>query len=388
MGAVGRSDPRPVRTIVIPYRPRGVWLGFHQSQARYRVVVAHRRAGKTVAAVNDAIKGAVSCRLPSPRFGYVAPLLSQAKSVAWDYVKNYARADPGAKFNEAELRVDFPHNGGRVRLFGADNFDALRGGYFDGVILDEFGDMDPRAWVEVIRPALSDRGGWAVFLGTPRGKNKFYDMRNDAKAQKEGWHLWEFKASETKILTQTELNDARASMDEAAYQREYECSFDATIEGAYYAVEMTEAQASGRICKLPIDPTARVNTAWDIGIDDATAIWFFQDIGRERRLIDYLEISGEGLPQIAKRLDAKNYRYGRHIMPHDADAREKGSGTSYREQFEALGAGVDLNVLEAECFKLLAVAGTAALFAGVGIVGHDMAPITVILGVEPLGDLR
>lgn len=323
-------------SIIVPYYPRGVWLGFHESRDRYKVIVAHRRAGKTVAAVNEAIISALECELPNPRFGYISPLLSQSKSVAWDYVKHYATPVPGAKFNEAELRVDFPSNGGRVRLYGADNFDSLRGQYFDGVILDEFGDMDPRTWTDVIRPALSDRRGWAVFLGTPRGKNKFYDLRNDAKA-KPGWHLWELKASETHILSEAELADARASMDAASYAREYECSFDATIEGAYYAAEMTDAQASGRICKLPIDPSAKVNTAWDIGIDDATAIWFFQDVARERRLIDYLEVSGEGLPSIAKRLDAKNYRYGRHIMPHDADAREKGSGTSYREQFESLG---------------------------------------------------
>lgn len=335
MGSAERSHTRPVE-VVIPYRPRGIWLGFHQSRARWRAVVAHRRAGKTVAAVNDGIKGALTCTLPNPRFGYVAPLLSQAKSIAWDYVKHYASPIPGVKFNEAELRADFP-NGGRFRLFGADNFDALRGQYFDGVDLDEFGDMDPKTFTDVIRPALSDRNGRAGFYGTPRGKNKFYEILQEAKAGKEGWEFWEFKASETGILTPQELADARASMDEATYLREYECSFDASVEGSYYAKEMAQADTDKRICRIPIDQSAKVNTSWDIGIDDATAIWFFQDIGLERRLIDYIEVSGEGLPQIAKRLDAKGYRYGRHIMPHDADAREKGSGTSYREQFEALG---------------------------------------------------
>jgi hypothetical protein len=239
-------------------------------------------------------------------------------------------------FNESELRADFP-NGARVRLFGADNPDALRGLYFDGVILDEFGDMDPRVWTEVIRPALSDRGGWAAFAGTPRGRNHFHALIERGRRKEPGWQSWELKASATGLLSKDELDDARSSMDESAYAREYECSFDAAIEGAYYASEMKAAEEAGRIAALAIEPAVKVDTAWDIGIDDATAIWFIQDVGRERRLIDFLEVSGEGLPAIARRLDRKGYRYGRHIMPHDADYREKGSGQSYRHTFESLG---------------------------------------------------
>jgi phage terminase large subunit len=298
--------------------------------------VAHRRAGKTVAFINEAIRAALTCPRPNPRYGYIAPLLSQAKSVAWDYVKHYCAPIEGVKFNEAELRADLP-NGGRVRLFGADNYDALRGMYFDGVILDEFGDMDPRAWTEVIRPQLSDRGGWAAFAGTPRGKNTFYDLRNRAKAGTENWELWELRASETKVLSTAELTDARNSMDEAAYEREYECSFDAAIEGAYYAKEMTAAEADKRLTRIPVEPTVKVDTAWDLGIDDATAIWFIQDIGKERRIIDYLEISGEGLPGIVRRLEAKGYRYGRHILPHDVEVKELGSGKSRKQTLDELG---------------------------------------------------
>lgn len=300
------------------------------------MAVAHRRAGKTVAFINEAIKSALTCPLPNPRYGYVAPLLGQAKSVAWDYVKNYCSPIPGVKFNESELRADLP-NGGRVRLFGADNYDALRGLYFDGVILDEFGDMDPRAWTEVIRPQLSDRNGWAAFAGTPRGKNKFYDLRNLAKSGEEGWALWELKASETHVLSADELADARNTLDEAAYQREYECSFDATIEGAYYAAEMTAVETSKRICRLPVEAIVKVDTAWDLGIDDATAIWFIQDVGQERRIIDYMEVSGEGLPSIVKRLEERGYRYGRHILPHDVEVRELGSGKSRKQTLEDMG---------------------------------------------------
>lgn len=268
----------------------------------------------------------------------MAPLLGQAKSVAWDYVKHYTSPIPGVRFNEAELRADFP-NGGRFRLYGADNYEALRGQYFDGIVPDEFGNMDPRAWTDVIRPALSDRHGWAVFLGTPNGKNHFWDLRNKAAANEPDWELFEFKASETVLLPQTELDDARNAMSDAAYQREYECSFDATVEGAYYASEMMAAISANpsRVCTIPIDPIPKVDTAWDLGIDDATAIWFIQDVGLERRLIDYLEVSGEGLPQIVGRLDSKGYRYGRHLLPHDVEVRELNNGTSRRETLEKLG---------------------------------------------------
>lgn len=294
-------------------------------------------AGKTVAFVNDLIRGALTCKRPNPRFGYIAPLLGQAKAIAWDYVKHYCRPIAGVSFYENELRADLP-NGGRVRLFGADNPDALRGMYFDGVILDEFGDMDPKVWTEVVRPMLSDRNGWATFGGTPRGKNHFYDIWKDGQREAE-WKCWELKASKTGVLKALELARAERDIGKAAYLREYECSFDATIEGAYFASEMMEAQAAlpSRICRVPIEPTVKIDTAWDIGIDDATAIWFVQDVGRERRLIDYLEVSGEGIPQIAKRLEEKRYRYGRHMMPHDADSRELGTGQSVREIFEACG---------------------------------------------------
>lgn len=322
--------------VVIPYLPREVWQAFHNSTKRWRVAVAHRRAGKTVALINECIKGALTCPLPSPRFSYIAPFLNQSKAIAWDYLKHYAGAIPGTSFNESELRADLP-NGGRVRLFGADNPNALRGLYHDGAILDEFGDMDPSVWTEVIRPALSDRHGWAAFAGTPRGKNEFYNLRNRGLKRDPDWEAWVLKASETGLLSAADLADARDSMDASTYAREYECDFDASIEGAYFAKEMAKAEEDKRICRVPVDPIVKVDTWWDLGIDDATAIWFVQDVGRERHVIDYLEVSGEGLPQIVKRLDAKDYRYGRHILPHDAAARELGTGVSRIETLEKLG---------------------------------------------------
>jgi hypothetical protein len=318
------------------YRPRDVWLPFHESAARFRVVVAHRRAGKTVALINELVRAALFNERVAPRYAYIAPFLGQAKAIAWDYLKRFTREIPRVRVNESELRVDLP-NGGRVRLCGADNPDALRGLYFDGIVLDEFGDMDAGVYVDVLRPTLSERGGWAVFAGTPRGKNAFYDYRERARKQEKDWAFWELKASATSILTREELMSARDTMDEHAYEREYECDFDASIAGAYYAGEMAEAKKSGRICRLPVEPTIAVDTAWDLGIDDATAIWFVQDVGKERRLIDYFETSGAGLPEIVKALETRGYRYRRHILPHDVEVRELGSGQSRRETLERLG---------------------------------------------------
>ena len=137
-------------------------------------MVAHRRAGKTVAAINDIIRAAITCKSPMPLFGYVAPYRSQAKSVAWDYLKYFSRPITKSS-NEADLIIELL-NGAKIRLFGADNADAMRGLGFDGLYLDEYGDFKPSVWGNVVRPALSDKQGWCVFGGTPKGKNQFWDI--------------------------------------------------------------------------------------------------------------------------------------------------------------------------------------------------------------------
>ena len=321
---------------ILPYTPRPIWQSFHESTDRFRVVVAHRRAGKTVAFVNDLIMRACACRKPEPRFAYVTPFANQAKIIAWDYMRAFAGPIENRRFHEAELRLDLS-NGARIQLFGAENRDALRGQYFDGVVLDEFGTMEPKAYTEVLRPALSDREGWAVFGGTPNAKNLFFRYRERGRRGDEGWRLWEFKASKTGLLKEEELTDAQGTMDESTYAREFECSFDAAIEGAYYAKEIALAEGQERIGSLPYDPRFRVGTAWDLGIDDATSIWFFQDIARERRIIDFFETSGESLGNIVKTIETKPYIYDRHILPHDVEVRELGTGKSRIEILRELG---------------------------------------------------
>jgi phage terminase large subunit len=326
-----------VAVVTIPYKPRPFQVSVHESieRSRFSVLVCHRRFGKTVLAVNHLIKQALLNTTERPRYGYLAPTYTQAKSIAWDYLKHYAGVIPGASFNETELRCDLP-NGARIRLFGADNPDSLRGLYFDGVVLDEYGVMRGNVFTEVVRPALADRKGWAVFIGTPNGKNQFWDIAAHAQAS-EDWEYACYRASETGVLDQSELSEARTLMTEDEYRQEFECSFEASVRGAIYAKELSDAKDGGRITRIPHDPALKVDTFWDLGVGDATTIWFAQSVGQEVRLIDYYEASGEGLPHYAQVIASRGYTYGRHVAPHDIQVRELATGRSRLEVAESLG---------------------------------------------------
>ena len=270
-------------------------------------------------------------------FAYLSPFLRQSKAVAWDYLRAAMSAArvAGATAHESELRVDYP-GGAQVRLYGADNPDAMRGVYFDGIVLDEYADMDPRVWSEIIRPALADRRGWAVFIGTPRGRNAFFELWRRSQTE-EGWFSMMLKASQSGLIPDSELELARRDLTEEQYAQEFECSFDAAVVGAYYGKLMARAEAERRVAGVPYDPSAPVWTSWDLGIRDATAIWFAQVIGREIRIIDYYEASGVDLGHYVREINARPYAYAGHIVPHDAQAKELGTGKSRLEVMESLG---------------------------------------------------
>ena len=324
-----------MEVIEIDYTPRLQAREFHDRTERFAVLVAHRRFGKTVAAVNDLIRDALTIDLPNVRVAYIAPYLSQAKAVAWDYALEFTRDIPQIKVNHSELRIDFL-NGARFRLFGADNYNALRGLYFDAVVADEMADFPASAWPTVIRPAIVDRKGRATIIGTPKGKNEFWEMYDYAKNHPDWWCRM-FKASETNILDADELKEAKRTMGEDRYEQEFECSFEAAIQGAYYAQEMKTATTDGRVTNVPYDPAVGVTTAWDLGIGDSTAIFFAQYVGQEIRIIDYYESSGVGLDHYAKVLSEKGYHYVEHILPHDVQVKELGTGKSRIETLDALG---------------------------------------------------
>lgn len=328
-----------IQRIVIPYSPRQQFKPFHDRKERWFCIVAHRRAGKTVAVLNDLQKAALTCTKDRPRFAYVAPYLKQAKSVAWDYMLHYSAPIPGIQVNHSELRIDYP-NGGQVRLWGADNADAMRGIYLDGVVADEPADMHPRVWPEIIRPALADRKGFGGFIGTPKGHNAFYEIREMARSDPD-WLYLELKASQTGLLNAEELEAAKKLMTEDQYRQEFECSFDAAIQGAYYGVLMREAEEEGRIKQLGRESALKVHTAWDLGIGDSTAIWFAQQHMGEVRLIDYYESFGNGLEHYTRVLQEKreknNWTYGDHILPHDASVSDLSTGRTRLQTLAGLG---------------------------------------------------
>lgn len=320
--------------LVSPYEVRAQFLPLHARKTRWFIGVAHRRAGKTVADINELIMGATKCQLPNPRFAYVAPQLNQAKDIAWTYLKEYT-AFLKPKINESELWVELP-GGARIRIYGADNPDRLRGIYLDGVVLDEFGDMDPTIWTQVIRPALSDRKGWAAFIGTPKGKNTFHRIWVEAEGD-EDWTRLMLKASETGLLDAKELTDAAKMMSDDEFAQEYECSFEAAVKGAYYGKEINQAEIDGRITTVPYDPRLPVHTSWDLGMADSTVIWFTQTVGAETRWIDCVKGEGVGLDWYVRELKERPYNYGRHYLPHDVQVREMGTGKSRKEVLEGLG---------------------------------------------------
>ena len=322
--------------IVIPYEPRPLQEKIHNELKRFNVICCHRRFGKTVFAINHLIMTA--CEKQEARLAYIAPTYRQGKAVAYDYLKEYT--DPlmklGGKRHETELKVDL-WNKSRIQIFGADNPDSLRGLGFDGVVLDEYALMSPRVWTEVVRPAVSDKLGYVIFIGTPMGHNQFWDVYDLAKRRGEDWYAQLYRASETEVIPPEELEEARLTMPSDQYEQEFECSFQAAVSGAYYGKQIQQAEKDNRICDVDYDPSVDVETWWDLGIGDSTSIWFAQRVGTEIRLIDYYETSGESLAHYVNVLSDKAYNYGRHVAPHDITTRELGTGKSRLEVAYELG---------------------------------------------------
>jgi|TARA_R100000479_G_scaffold176333_2_gene130306 hypothetical protein len=325
-------------TIDIGYTPRPLQKNLHAmlDTNRFNVVVAHRRFGKTVCMINHMIKRAIEETRPNPRLHYVSPTYRQSKLVAWDYLKTFTSGIPGTKYHETELRCDLP-TGARITLLGAENPSSLRGIYSDFVVMDEVASMPESIFPEIIRPALSDRKGSCAFISTPQGHNYFFELW-EAAASNKGWARAMYKASDTGIVDDDELEAARATMTESQYLQEFECSFVANVPGSVFGKELQAADDKERITSVPYDPRFRVDTYWDLGMHDYTSIWFTQEVGRgEVHVIDYYENRGEGLPHYASMLDHKEYLYGNHYGPHDLEVRELGTGKSRREMAYELG---------------------------------------------------
>lgn len=358
--------------IVIPYKPREPFKPYHESDKRWSLTVAHRRAGKTVARINKLIRKAVECTKPNPRFRYIAPFYVQAKDIAWLYLKHYSAplVALGGKVNESELSITLPHNNAIIRLYGAENAERMRGVYSDGDVVDEAQGVSKSFLTQIILPSLADREGWLDISGTPKGwvnlLGELYKLAKD----NDDWYLQVLRASETQIIPDDELKRQRSLMSENEYEQEFECSFDAAITGSVYGKWIADADKAGRINNMiQHDPDYPVYTAWDLGYGDSTAIWFYQQAPNELLFIDYYECSGQDIhyycevlcgrkiiidhinPEtkevegwhfgdwLPKHEHRKHYSYyDYHYLPHDAANKvQAAGGRSIVEQADKFG---------------------------------------------------
>jgi hypothetical protein len=278
------------REIVIGYCPRREQAEMHQAleQHRFSVLVAHRRMGKTVCVVNHLIAAALTCARRDGYYAYVAPQRNQAKDIAWTYLKKFTASIPGRTVNETELAIALP-NGARIRIYGADNPDALRGIYLDGVVMDEVAQMKPEVWGEVVRPALSDRKGFAVFIGTPKGMNLFHELYQRSLVTP-GWYGRIWRVDQTGVIPEEELVAARAELSDAQYRQEFLCDFSASSDDVLITIDLADAASRRIISKDDVRGAPMV-----IGVDVAR---FGDDrtvIAKRRGLYAYPLQSWQGL---------------------------------------------------------------------------------------------
>ena len=324
--------------VQLKYIPRKYQEELHKKLRRFSVVLCHRRFGKSVFAINHLINAAIKSKKVMPRFAYLAPTYGQAKRISWSYFHYYLDNFPGVVFNEAELRIDFTHNDARIMLLSAENPMSLKGIYLDIAVLDEFAEMPPMVFTEVIRPTLSDRRGEALFIGTIKGQNHFWDYYQFAiSGEDKDWFGANYKASETGILPEEELASARATMPDAEYKQEYENDPLAGLVGAYFKDQLAEAELGGRIGDVPHDKGCVVDTYWDLGIGDMCAIWFVQSKDAVHYMIDHYQASGQAIPDILYEIRKKNYNWGAFVFPHDVQARDFSTGKTRLQTFFSLG---------------------------------------------------
>lgn len=308
------------------------------------VFIWHRRAGKDKSLINLLVKKAIERK---GVYFYLFPTYAQGRKILWEGIDKTGMSflahipdEIRKSVNNQEMKIELV-NGSIIRVIGTDNINSIVGTNPVGCVFSEYSLQDPSAW-SFIRPILAENGGWAVFNYTPRGANHGKDLYELAKNDPEHWFAQKLTVDDTKAIDADILAHERSEMlmqtgSDALFMQEYYVSFDAPVEGAYYGAHMIRAEEEGRITGVPYEPSALVNTYWDLGMDDSMTIWFIQLVGREIRVIDYLEASGEGLPYYARELASKPYNYGEHWFPHDGEVRELNNGKSRKETAESLG---------------------------------------------------
>lgn len=347
-------------TIPHLYQPRKYQIPIFQAfdNGYKRIIqVWHRRAGKEKTDIN------IVARELFKNIGayyYIFPTYNQGKKVLW----NGADKD-GVRFldhlpKETRLRtvgnemfIEFK-NSSTFQVIGSDNIDTIVGTNPKGVVFSEYSLQDPQAW-DFIRPILAENEGWAIFNFTPRGENHAKELLDYALTDPENWYVSNLTVEETQAMKPETLERERKEIiakngDDAIYRQEYFNSFTAGLTGAYYGKVMEIIELAGRIREVPYEPQLPVHTWWDLGMDDSMSVGFFQFVGAETRVIDYIEGSGEGLNYYIRLLSERKYNYGMHFAPHDIVVRELGTGKSRYETAKSLG--LEFQVITDEQFKI------------------------------------
>lgn len=324
---------------------------YMESGGKRAVEVAHRRFGKDDVALHFTATAAIQ---KAGNYWHMLPQYNQARKVVWDAVnprtgkKRIDEAFPleiRSKTRSQDMSIEFV-NGAIWQLVGSDNYNAYVGSPPIGIVLSEWAIANPMAW-GFLSPILEENGGWAMFIYTSRGNNHGRTMYEHAK-KTEGWFAELLTAEQTPVFTEEQLQKIKREyknlygdeLGEVIYNQEYLCMWEGATLGAYYAKQIADARKSGRITKVPYRPEIEVDTFWDLGVDDSMSIWFMQPVGQTYNFIDYYESSGYGLEHYAKVLKGKEYLYGNHWMPHDADIREMTNSEiamSRKEVAEGLG---------------------------------------------------
>ena len=314
---------------------RALWR-YLERGGRRGVAVWHRRAGKDDVALHWA---AVSMVQRIGNYWHMLPEAAQARKAIWQAVNPHTgkrRIDEAfphelrANTNEQEMFIRFV-NGSTWQVVGSDNYNSLVGAAPVGIVFSEWALANPTSWA-FMRPILLENGGWALFITTPRGRNHASAFYEGAKADA-SWYAERLTVQDTGLFAPDQLaqelkeyiRDYGEDDGRARYEQEYECSFDAAIQGSYFGKLMQAAEDQGRIGVVPHDPRYPVTTAWDLGVSNATVIWFVQQVGSDVRVIDSLAGTGEGVDYYAREVKAKPYTYKLHLLPHDVDHRSWGA---------------------------------------------------------------
>lgn len=323
---------------LLPYRSyQKPLIAYMRKGGKRAVWVAHRRSGKDVSCWQYLVEPAIQDR---GTYFYCLPEFTHARRVIWEGMLN-----DGMRFinlipesivknkNESQMKIELV-NGSIIQLVGSDQYDRLVGTNPKGIVFSEYSITHPMAW-QILRPILAANGGWAIFNGTPRGKNHFWDILEQAKQDPE-WFWSIDTAKTTGVLSDEVLAKEKGEMDIDIYNQEYFCSFDASTKGAYYSEQIMLLREQKRLCKVPYDPKLVVYTAFDPG-DVVTAIVFFQVYGKEIRIIDAEEFYSPSTEQIYTFLCSKPYKYGQHYLPFDASVTQMQLGMSIIAQLRELG---------------------------------------------------